>query len=599
MKTINLFVTHRKTTDNMKDQEKQKDLLKKQCNELDELCEEVYINLFVACPKKTSTLREQKEFIKKQCLELNKDNANAFYKESAEQLNKDLEKEKRKVKIKPVTYDDPERREEVSKEIIKHRADIVVFLFDKDYDKCLLDELKLAVEQSIKFHKPEPVVFIKEDIKEIVDNQNDDNGNIKDNDVENNTDSNIIATNGNDTNNNINCADNNKINDSNKNDKKDDYEEIRTILAEGGWIYEPFKDTKDLWEKIKDKINRYVHSYNSIRDIQRWNKRRYYGFWIGLPLFIVSVILGVVFLIKWRNAESRRLLIVGGGSARQYIEDSLLRREIGTNYLNWYAAMPSGESYRIIAEERIKNYKGKSYKYRPYYPIVISAQMASEKNFLGTSTPKEFRKTGIIIGIHLTDDWLVAYGSEKVFDSIKHYSAKIPASALDSLIFFNIQDSTSSKIDIYTTSVNSGTLNTYLHYCDNLRKRDSLSIPNSFGFSNKDLLPKEENHNNKWIALGSFYYHPKNQGMEQLDVVSSSDLGKITKPIYVYFMLYKDHNSYILPKATNKFLKRIKIDRKKLEKITIIDEKNMNIIYNDTTRVLYDYDSIFILPKIQ
>ena len=441
-----------------------------------------------------------------------------------------------KIEINAITYGVQENRRSFGEKSIK-KSDIVIFLFDEEHDEILFEELSKAVNRGIRFRKPEVFVYVSR-----IDEEN------------------------------------------------EDFQKIKLILKNGGWVPEPLSSTNKLLNDVEGKIKQYVRSFKSIKGLRNWSMRKYYGFWYGLPITMAFICL---FAVLWINAESRRLLIVGGGSARQYIEDSLLRREIGTSYLNWYAAMPSGESYRIIAEERIKNYKGKSYKYRPYYPIVISAQMASEKDFLGTSTPKEFRKTGIIIGIHLTDDWLVAYGSEKVFDGIKLSNAKITASALDSMIYSNIQDSTSAKIDIYTTSVNSGTINTYLDNCDSLRKRDSLSIPNSFGFSNKDLLPKEENHNNKWIALGSFYYFPKNQGMEQLNVVLNSDLEKISKPIYVYFMLYKDNDSYILPKATNRFLKRIKIDRKKLKKITKIDKNNMNIIYNDTTRVLYDYDSIF------
>ena len=108
------------------------------------------INLFVACPIDSDNLKSLKEDIKKRCLELN-----AYFANTIEE-----DKEDKQIKIIPQTYDDPERREEVCKKIIKHRADIVLFLFDGVYDKYLLDELEFAVERSVQFHKPEPLVYI-------------------------------------------------------------------------------------------------------------------------------------------------------------------------------------------------------------------------------------------------------------------------------------------------------------------------------------------------------------------------------------------------------------------------------------------------------
>lgn len=538
MKTINLFVARRKNLDNTKDKNEQKELA--QSLESDKRFKEVNINLFVACPQKTSKLRKQKEFIKKKCLESNTDSANEFY--NQEELNKDSAKEKSIVNIKPVTYDDPERREEVSKQIIEHRADIVVFLFDKDYDECLLDELKLAVEQSIKFHKPEPLVYIKK---------------------EKETGANDIAN------------DNDAIDNDDPNKEIDKFKKVREVLAEGGWRYDPFEDTDDLWNKVKDKIDRYAHSYNSIREIQKLNKKKYYGFRIGLPFLslcvILSVVFGIIFYRNWKNAESKKLLIFGGGSARNYIEDIYLNlnqdsipedtvKLIKVNpQLWWYAPMPSADAYRMIAENILN--LDDDYKKSLYYPIIISAEKANTDTYFKRSlTESKFREKGVVIGVSLGNDTLVVYGSDSFFDS------DINASILDSFVLNPFID----NISIMKTSDNSGTFKAYYNdsTCPNLK---NLVDKPDLIFSDNSVIEKD-----KWIALGSKHYWPANGKLNPRFVYIDKEGQKeyLSKSIYLYFVLYKDKNSdnYVLPTATLEFLDRIHVSD------SIVDGNNNHLI---------------------
>lgn len=62
------------------------------------------INLFVACPIDSDNLKSLKEDIKKRCLELNVYFANTI----------EEDKEDKQIKIIPLTYDDPERRDRKS-----------------------------------------------------------------------------------------------------------------------------------------------------------------------------------------------------------------------------------------------------------------------------------------------------------------------------------------------------------------------------------------------------------------------------------------------------------------------------------------------------
>ena len=276
------------------------------------------INLFVACPEDSDDLNALKEEIKKLCHKLNDEYAE---KKMQEEVN-----------IIAVTYMNPERRKEICKEIIKYRADIVLFLFDDAPDENLMDELRITVERSNTFHKPEPLVFIKTGKK--------------------------------------------KKDDDSRDDLRED---INEILAKGGWLYELFTDKHDLWQKTRYKIEQYFHSHDIIRKIQRWSKIWYY-FLMGLCVVIPAIIIWLSFSLH--KAESKRLLIVGGGSARAFFEDSIFHEKGSLSTKFWlYAPLPSGDAYRMMAEEII-NISNSDYKSHPYFPIVISAGKAKMIPFL-------------------------------------------------------------------------------------------------------------------------------------------------------------------------------------------------------------------------
>lgn len=490
------------------------------------------INIFVACSPTSEVLNDQKEALVKFCRELNTKFADEY---------KDYY-------IKPIPYEDLERRMEVFENHIKN-IDIILFLIDNKRDADLVKELELAMKRSNKFHKPEILVFASDKIKE------------------------------------------NKAYD----------DEIKQICANGGWLYEPLKDTEDLLNNVKEKINRYVRSYKSILEIRKWSKARYYG----LPIAIVLAIMGVAYflcrpLIK-NKMESRQLLIMGGGSAINYIVENTpsLKNKDDLNTMRWhYAAMASGNSYGLIAEEVLKNYDG--YKSHPYYPIVLSAQKVSEDNFLKTSYNKsEFNKTGIVIGVFLGFDWLVAYGSKDAFpkpDSIIHADVLNTIIADQVLLLKSQSDSEANDFvesdaitvikptTIYTTSDNSGTLNAYKGICDS-----SIIHYNDIEhhiFSDIVTI-SEQNHGKEWIALGSKYYHPQNKLMDIFTVLDGSN-NRITKKIYVYFMLYNHDGLYVLPYATKRFLKKIQLPDATIDSLD--NPQIISRIINDSTIL---YDSIF------
>ena len=487
------------------------------------------INLFVACPKNSDNLKKQKQDIKEICLNLNIDFAN----------------EGRNIKIVPVTYDDPERREEVGKKHVKFKADIVICLVDDELDEIIVEDLKRAAKYSSMRDRPDLLVYS-----------------------------------------------NNSTSD----------EKIEQIIGQNGWIYYLPKNEEDFKESIKKKLTEYARQYKYRRLIQRLIK----GLNCFIILLLVSLIVGAFFYLK---AIQHRLLIVGGGSARRYIEESLLQQKDGLKTMFWlYAPMPSGDSYRIMAEEIIKNYE--DYKNRPYYPIVISSQKATGDRFTRNYTNKEFYRKGIVIGIHLADDPLVVYTSKNAIDSCNTHQGKaIETAVLNSIIEEQVPillQRNPLAIDslpiIFTTSENSGTLNNYLKTCGNaiinsyLRACDS--IKEHHFFSDIDTLSRQ-NPGKEWIALGSLYYPPKNDKNDTIFKLTLCDNESIVEPkqIYVYFMLYKDehNNTYVLPKATKGFVETLYNKQNNNKNTKESFESYINRIYDtilnnnqNGTRILYD-----------
>ena len=438
------------------------------------------INLFIACSTSSESLNIQKERIVKLC----------------KTLSAELSKEEQ-VTINPVAYDDLERRMKVFNNYIKRKADIVVFLVDDDLGSFLEEELEQAVRRGRKYRRPELLVYVSENIEEKPKHK------------------------------------------------------IESILERGGWLYDRPNNTEDLLSDVEKRIRGYVYSYDSIR-----KKQLSFRVWSWIVGFLVvfatagCILLGYLYHTK---PESKKLLIFGGGSARNYIEKRYLTSQ-GQDSLNkliktnpeiwWYAPMPSGDAYRMIAENIIN--LEDDYKNSLYYPVIISAAKADSAScFTSYFEKNDFRERGVVIGVHLGNDTLVVYGSDAIFDS-----PYIDCLTLDSLILDK-----DSEISIRKTSDNSGTFKAYYNdtICPSLRYLTNK--PDLF-FSDQSLIDDK-----RWIALGSAYYKPKNNlnSISCFLVKGPNDF--VFKEIYLYFVLYKDMNTntYMLPTATLEFLDKLQV----------------------------------------
>ena len=489
------------------------------------------INLFIACSTTSDILNMQKNKLEKLC----------------DELSIEFAEKGEKVTINAVAYDDMERRMLVFKRYIKHKADIVVFLVDKKLGAFLEEELDLAVKRGRQYRRPELLVYITDSIEQGTK------------------------------------------------------QKVAGILEKGGWLYNIIQSTEELLTDVEKRIKGYVGSYESIRKKQHSFK---FLSWFVIILFGLGAIGGIWGSIKYfeqskalKEAESKRLLIVGGGSARKYIEDSLLCKKNGLSTKYWiYTNMPSGDAYRLLAEENM-NYT-KDFDSLPYYPVIISAQKAGgDEAFCGINNEKgeafcginnekkeQFKDKGIVIGVYIGNDNLVVYGSNDAFDEIQiGQDSTITTKVLDSIIAASkdslINKKPHPRMMIYTTKNNSGTKNAYDSVCNSLTIYDSICDRLNIDhlFFNIDSITGHKTKN-KWLALGSEYYSPK-ENKYRLKVVNG-DKQNISKDLYVYFMLYKDRKEkYRLPSAIENFLLDIKV-----ADTTITSIKNINV----TDKILYD-----------
>ena len=89
--------------------------------------------------------------------------------------------------------------------------------------------------------------------------------------------------------------------------------------------------------------------------------------------------------------------------------------------------------------------------------------------------------------------------------------------------------------------------------------------------------------------MGSKYYRTLDDTIELKPLTVLDGKSKITKPVYIYFMLYEDNGSYRLPNATEDFLTAIGVEG--IDKILSVNDS----VCED--RILYDNFELNSLKK--
>lgn len=414
-------------------------------------------------------------------------------------LNIEYSQNRHSVNVSAVGYDDPEQRTKVFDFFLQRNANIVLFLVDKDNNEkqknILFDELRRACKSYRDNRCPEILVYLPNDVEESV------------------------------------------------------RKEIQDILKKNGLSINTLDDNS-LVNNVEDNIRKYINSYNILHNIHFWAKFKYWASYLLFPVLGAAVL----FFILYSTEKQKRLLLAGGGSAYNLIKEEYLGGDdskIKKDRFIIYAPIPSGNAYGLLSEESEMDVDNEQ---RSFYTIVLSAGKANDNSFLRSSI-MDYRKTGVVMGIHIGYDPLAIYHSFPI-------TSTIDSSYMNSIIHKTI-------IPVYTTNRNSGTLKAYI---DN-NIIDSTFKPEHIFYSTRTIP------DTNWIALGSNYYHPQNDSVYSLIM---KDIPP--KPVYIYFMRYKNkkNGKYELPSKVKDYLKTIGIRKSFIEDtIEVYD-------VSDTTRILFD-----------
>lgn len=340
--------------------------------------------------------------------------------------------------------------------------------------------------------------------------------------------------------------------DDDENVNKDIYNTIKDLLGDGKYGVD-FMDKKD----FKTKAKRYIKQY-----IDRANKKEKQE---SLMKKIFAAMITIVFLIGGFYLHSLMpkdpvLLLAGGGSANNMIEDEydINLQSYAENSL--YVNMPSGDSWTLIKEDLLHN-DNDSLNFKP---ISLSASEATTKDFLPSGyTENDFQnKKGNVISVEIGDENLVVYMSESIAKE-NGYTDTITQSQLVEIITKHKKD---NSYLLFTTEQNSGT---YMEYKKVIGVDLDSVERNPYG-SQTNLRAeiinlKKEDKANKVVLLGSKYYQAiidKDLNMKGFVVVDDLTNEAVKKSIYLYFVAEsnggEDSSILNIPPQIVEFLRLIK-----------------------------------------
>lgn len=292
--------------------------------------------------------------------------------------------------------------------------------------------------------------------------------------------------------------------------------------------------------------------------------QKFFHFWQAWLLVALALLLGG--LLLWfglsRKSESVSeptsnpiLVFAGGGSVHQYLKENR-GIDVDTFDNSIYLRMATSQSWTLLAEE--VNHKNSSNN--KFYPISISADEATEKDFIKACTKDEFREHARVVRYYLGEDTLVLYLTNDICDKYK-----LKKDILEKELFANlINNMQKDKIQILHTTPSSGTLRCWQKF---MRNDDAREIEKDNVIYNEISDPNIIDNRDTFAILGSRYYYMQKwrQNNIQKKVISYDRDGQkiVSKPMYLYFVAeyYASEKDTItiarIPKEIMSFLKNV------------------------------------------
>lgn len=296
------------------------------------------------------------------------------------------------------------------------------------------------------------------------------------------------------------------------------------------------------------------HSSYYDRLIEHLNSRRPLKTYLGkiIVVCLAMMVIGGVWHFVSQKLTEPALVLMGGGSVMEYIQDTFEFDEKHKDYRCIYLPMPSGIAWSQITEVRsLPKQEANNY---PYHLVILSAGQATDSDFFPDSGERgRFKdERGFLNEIRIGRSKLqVAISDTSLIR--RHLSGKkinnesgITTQELISLL----ED---PNITVFRTKESSGTY----------KKYDSILV--SSGHSGlKDLYRVEEFRREQessmyctpFVILESATYWADNitETQAQRYFVYDEKGKAVSNDLFVYFIVFDETEGYVVPKVVRKFL---------------------------------------------
>lgn len=328
---------------------------------------------------------------------------------------------------------------------------------------------------------------------------------------------------------------------------------VRKYLSQDFYAIK-YKDLDELKIEAKRCIMRKIGIlYRVIHDINTWARR-----------FSLLTLLVIVGFFGWnlyseKNCDVKErptILFAGGGSAANFI-----LQHTGIDIYNYdgsvYANMPSGNAWALLSEEYYRFVRaGRPDSGPSFVTLCVSADKADMKVLLKTCARETFQTEASIIECLLGYDTLAVYIERNFFNKMKmegvlNDSTQISPKQVAELIHKH------ETANVFVTSAESGTTRIYQDcvyadstICiDSMLKNSLLTVYNEASDISDFMLKNSSISNWKpFVVLGSTSYFVNILEKEQRKgspfyytmLVKKDNTSFVTKPIYLYFVAFKD-----------------------------------------------------------
>ncbi len=323
--------------------------------------------------------------------------------------------------------------------------------------------------------------------------------------------------------------------------------------------YVEYKDDIQLASLVKDRLRKYITRRPKSFASTLWAYFRHNK--LSMSIIASLIVVSVVSWIYFMNRSEAPLLVFGGGSTAQFIENRL-GCEMHSLHNVYYVRMPSKNAWSIIKDELAHPTRSDNYS-----PACISATAASINDFSSTGQ-KDKSRPATVVSVLLGYDTLMVYlrNVPALTSDLGHLTGRSPYITDEELC--KLLAKPGKEHNLFTTSTESGTFDIYASL---LQRADSAMILENLDrgqfFDNTDLVTLNDN-GRPYILLGACDYPVAALDDDVatgkcllLPVVGHNNGKTIIKPHYMYLVAYptdKEDERQISPNVVG-FLQRLGI----------------------------------------